>query len=134
MSGILTAIFHLGMTLSPSLYYWGANLWNERGWKSEEPLVGEKVIILIPGRDGNIGPLIPLLNNINTPYKKRIVEFGSMRNTNLDTDIQNLHKALEPYKDCEIILIGLSKGGLVGLKYITEMKDSRIIKLITIAN
>jgi len=38
------------------------------------------------------------------------------------------------YHDCEIILIGLSKGGVVVARYVTTICDKRIKKVITISS
>lgn len=52
----------------------------------------------------------------------------------ISQDVDKLKKSLELYPECNIILIGLSKGGLVVTRYVTTMSDERIRRVITISS
>jgi pimeloyl-ACP methyl ester carboxylesterase len=67
-------------------------------------------------------------------YKIRMVNIGNTRNTSIDTDVIRLEEELKMYPMCEIILIGLSKGGVVGARYAMTVQDERIKKVITISS
>jgi len=111
----------------------------------EEGTTKQKVVVFLPGRDGNCGTLIPLIKNISqemsrkgvergADWQPQLINLGNMRDTSLDEDIKKLRTALGGYPDTKIIIVGLSKGGLVALKYITSFDDPRIKKIITISS
>lgn len=134
---LLVALYHLFLTVPWTIYYYLLNALLEPKTILSIPCYKQKVVLFLHGRNGNCGPLVPLINNINKISPDlicKIVSIGNMSNTSLFTDINNLRKVLEIYVDCEISLVGLSKGGLVILGYITTCNDPRIKKVITISS
>lgn len=132
-----TMLSHLAVTLPCTLFFFPHALYNRIciDNPSKTTLHNEKVIIFVHGRNGHPNDFIPLMKNINTPeYSLRTVNLGETGETSLDEDADTLKKELMIYPDCQIILVGLSKGGLTIMRYITTMNDSRITKGITIVS
>jgi uncharacterized alpha/beta hydrolase family protein len=121
-----------------------------------EPLSNKNVIIFVYGRNGFHTDLKPLIDNIikqspsfigqeyekditvkinNKLYVLRTVNLGATAYTSIDEDVASLHKELEIYQNCSIVLVGLSKGGLVIARYITsnQKNSNQINKIITIS-
>ena len=67
-------------------------------------------------------------------YAMRIVSLGNNAYTSLDEDADTLEQEISQYLDCNITLIGLSKGGVVSMRYATTKNDHRIKKVITISS
>lgn len=59
---------------------------------------------------------------------------GETGQTETDEDVDRLVEELKIYENCKIILVALSKGGNVIMRYITRIKDPRIQKGITISS
>lgn len=109
------------------------------------PLIGEKVVIFVHGRNGHHADLTPLAHNLNiiinhVPINSlknihfRFVHLGSTGDTLIEEDVIMLKNQLEPYQHCDITLVGLSKGGATVATYYLTMNDYRINKVITISS
>jgi len=61
----------------------------------------------------------------------RTANLGNTGHTSIDEDVASLRKELESYENCRIVLVGLSKGGVVVMRYATEIVDERIVKVMT---
>lgn len=136
---ILIVVVHLLMTLPSAIYHGCINLYNYfmSDPLSNKPLRNENLIVLVPGRGGVYTQFLPLIHNIKkgkVEHKIRMVNIGNTKNTSIDTDVDRLKSELEIYPDCKIILVGLSKGGVVVSRYVTTIEDNRIKKIITISS
>lgn len=127
---------------------------------NNKPLYNKNVVVLVHGRNGSPRDFDPLISNIqkcsNTIFDKdlqdygydkvgkvikygdkfyvlRTVDLGETGNTSISKDAMELEKQLEIYHKCSITLVGLSKGGLVAMKYVTSVANSQIKKVITIS-
>lgn len=124
-------------------------------------LISKNVIVFVHGRNGSDSDFIPLIDNIKSHsyllsgnelvnngylhtdnvvrlnndrlYALRTVSLGETGYTSIDEDVASLSKELQIYQNCNIILVGLSKGGVVVMRYATSTYDYRIIKVITIS-
>jgi hypothetical protein len=67
-------------------------------------------------------------------YYFRAVTIDNNSNTEPDEDMIKLIDQIDGYKNCNIILIGHSKGGLVVSRYAATKNDDRIKKVITISS
>lgn len=67
-------------------------------------------------------------------YALRIVNLGATGNTSIAQDSAALRKAIKKFEDCNITLVGMSKGGLVCVDYSSRFADRRIKKIITISS
>lgn len=100
------------------------------------PLTKQKVIVFVYGKDGDPGRFVRLIENLkpllSSEYNMRTVDLGDTSETTIAIDAIHLGINLEQYSECEIILVGVSKGGLAIIDYTTRTQDKRICKLITI--
>ena len=137
---LIVAFIHLLIT-SPSLIYhkfYDIYYRLTANALCQTVLKDKKVVVFVHGRGGHYSNFIPLINNLKykipQDYHLKPICLGNNKHTSVDDDVYNLQIALQLYPDCEITLIGLSKGGVVILRYITTIKDSRIKKAITISS
>lgn len=134
----MRAIFNLCVTYPSYRYHrWLNNYYSTLASQLDNSsLKNEKVIVFIHGRGGNPARFIPLMENlrsrISTEYHMRAIDMGDTAITTIDTDTARLQTELDQYPECDIILVGASKGGLVILNYAITIDDPRIRKLITI--
>lgn len=104
-----------------------------------EPILQhEKVVIFVHGRGGHHTNFIPLVYNLINHYKLSGYYFGKANlgwnsSTSVDEDVKKLSRELDKYIDCEITLVGMSKGGVVCARYATTQNDIRIKRVITIS-
>lgn len=137
---ICVALLHLLITFPSFVYHGIINLYYRFTWgvPNQQILKGKNVIICVHGRGGHYTNFVPLIENlwsfIDGKYYIRTVDLGNTRHTPIDQDVDKLKKSLELYPECNIILIGLSKGGLVVTRYVTTMSDERIRRVITISS
>lgn len=98
-------------------------------------LQGKDVIVLVHGRNGHYSNFNTLMFNLKKQLSHDIVavDLGYNRYTTIDTDVSRLCSAIEPLENCKITLVGMSKGGLVVMRYATTMNDSRVQNVITIS-
>lgn len=108
----------------------------------------EIIVMFIHGRNGSRTDFDPLIENIkkytdsNTQkvklddnfYILDTVDLGPTAHSSIDDDSNVLKQKLENYHNSSIILVGLSKGGVVAMRYATAENDSRIKKVITISS
>lgn len=138
---IIIASCHLLITL-PSLIYHGlSNLYYRCITPPPSTIVlkDKNVIVFVHGRGGHHSNFVPLINNIkpkiSNRYYLRTVDLGDTRNTSIDEDMFKLKGALDIYPDCAITLVGLSKGGVDTMRYVTYFNmDTRIERVITISS
>jgi triacylglycerol esterase/lipase EstA (alpha/beta hydrolase family) len=147
---VSTILSHLLVTL-PSIVYHG--LINEYNRITALPLVNEQtynnnIVIFVHGRGGHHSNFTPLIENIDLinmddmdsflsskcKFFMRTVDLGDTTDTSIDDDVAKLQECLNIYRECRIILVGLSKGGVVIMRYITTIDDTRIQKIITISS
>lgn len=138
---LIILIYNLFMTFPSVMYHGIIKLHRRLTSKAliKDVLEGEKVVICIHGRGGHYTDLEPLIRNLKElipekGYRYRMVDLGNTRNTSIDTDVAVLKRELENYIGCEITFIGLSKGGLIAMRYITTIMDPRIKRAITISS
>ncbi len=119
------------------------------------PLTNANVVIFVPGRNGARTDFLPLIANMqkfrciepnsvflpnNAHWYLHTVELGDTGHTSLEEDAQMLQKHMDKhYTNCNICLVGLSKGGLVILRCALNAFDNnytqnRITKLITLSS
>lgn len=134
----LTAATHLLITLPSLIYHTTINKYAY--YFGGDPIIDNEnkdireVIIFVHGRGGFRTDFHPLINNLkNIPFILKAINLGDTRDTSIDEDCLKLHEELEPYEGYNIILVGLSKGGMVVAKYPLLYKDKRIEKIITIS-
>lgn len=117
-----------------------------------EQVTNSNIVIFVHGRNGSSADFLPLIENIkkNTihvsddrstvirlnsgSYVLKTIDLGPTAYSSLDDDSQVLKQELQTYTDCSIILVGLSKGGVVAMRYATTENDQRIKKVITISS
>jgi pimeloyl-ACP methyl ester carboxylesterase len=126
-------------------------------------LENKNVIIFVHGRNGHYSNFDPLINNIlanpnvsvlneneltenafqlneivirlnNKIYVLRYADLGATGYTTPEEDTETLKNELASYKDCSIILIGLSKGGPVIAGYAVLKGDKKVDKVMTISS
>lgn len=108
--------------------------------KYDLPLNDKNVVVFIHGRNGHYNDFKYLINNINSLnqltdlYILRTVDLGNTGYTSIDEDVFTLQNKLNIYNNCNITLVGHSKGGVIGLRYMTKKNDARIKKIITISS
>jgi pimeloyl-ACP methyl ester carboxylesterase len=138
---ILIALIHLCATLPSVVYHTVISIYYKYTRRESEPqtlLTNKKVLLFIHGRGGHYNDFITTIKNLKErvpkEYYMRTVDLGDTLNTSIDTEASILSQSLQLYQDCEITLIGLSKGGLVAMRYITTRNDDRIKNVITICS
>ncbi len=126
------------------------------------PLNNHNVIVFVHGRNGCFTDFKSLIDNINRIgdqlsrielenhgfsekeivvrlpdqllYVLRSITLGQTGYTSLDSDVESLTKEISGYTNCSIRLVGLSKGGLIIMRYVTSQNDPRIKQVITISS
>jgi len=97
----------------------------------------KKVIIYVHGMKADETQFYPLIEKmkktISNEYMLRPVYIGDTSRTDISEDAIRLGYEIEKYNNCDITLIGISKGGLAVIYYAINNKDKRIKKIITIA-
>lgn len=140
---ILILIFHFIITFPSIIYhsflnryerYTDTNIYDDR------ILVNKNIIVCIHGRNGYPTDFTPLIKNLKQSkkimdsYEILLIKLGDTSHTSIDDDANIVHKKLSIHKNCNYTLIGLSKGGLVAMRYATKYKSSNIDKIITISS
>jgi len=69
-----------------------------------------------------------------TGYRFVPISLGNTISTSINVDVETLHHELERFIDCDITLIGMSKGGLPVVQYAKSMKFPNIKRAITISS
>lgn len=106
---------------------------------NDPPLEGKYVVVFIHGRNGHpsnwnitINNIIEINDTFMHDYYLRAVYLGPTHNTTFDDDAAVLHEYLKKYHQCHIILVGVSKGGVVAMNY--KVKYNQNITVITISS
>lgn len=137
---LLAVVFHHALMTSPSLFYHSLLLlYYQYSTRSPIYLVirNKKVIAFIHGRTGHHSNFLPLISNLAPQlldYDMRPLDLGYNFNSSIDEDVSKVKYALESCYDCDISLIGLSKGGLTSLRYLSTTNSNQIKKIITISS
>ena len=101
-------------------------------------LTNKHIIMFVHGRGGHSNDFIPLIENlkplVSDEYHFKTIDLGDTRTTSVDEEAHKIKEVLALYIDCQITLIGLSKGGLDILYYINNIPDKRIRAAITISS
>lgn len=148
-----TFIIHLLITLPSVIYHGLYNMYyrisigsdpteiiNDNMGKFAGSLGDQDVIIFIHGKGGHHSNFKPLIDNImkSSKWKKlyylRAISLGNNKRKRVDEEVNELKEKLKVYCNCRITLIGMSKGGVVALRYVTTYLDARIVKVITISS
>jgi triacylglycerol esterase/lipase EstA (alpha/beta hydrolase family) len=144
------ALLHLILTLPSAIYHSLKNEYYKYTTKKSKisSLLNKNVIVFVHGRNGAPSDFIPLINNIKeisqplsndeikineNQYILRSISLGNTNYTSIEQDADSLNKQLEMFKYCSIVLIGMSKGGVVVMKYATR-NNPQIKKVITISS
>lgn len=133
----LVALLHLFVTFPSFIFHGIRNMYYRSVFNNLTvvPLKNEDVVIFVHGRGGHFTDFTHLIRNLSGLTDKflRVVDLGNTHETSVDEDTYKLKERLEKYQGCNITLVGLSKGGLVIMRYITIFNDIRIKKAITIS-
>ncbi|AYV82348.1 MAG: esterase/lipase [Homavirus sp.] len=143
---ILTSLFHILLTFPSMIRHGPRKIYDKICYYINStflnisniipPINNQHVIILVHGRGGSPVDLNPLkihFENKN-PYTYS-VDLGNTRYTSIEEDANELYKQLENLTNCQITLIGNSKGGSVVATYLSLYNDTttnQINKVITI--
>jgi len=95
------------------------------------------LVVFVHGRNGhpsNFNPLIENLKKLGITQSMISINLGATGNTSVITDSGTLHNLLRKFIHRKIILVGLSKGGLVVLDYIVSYQATNISAVITISS
>lgn len=130
---------HLIATLPSTIYH---TFWNKyRRYTTHHidrtPLQNKDIVIFVHGRNGYPTDFDPMINDlqymIEEKYYLRSIYLGDTSFTSIEEDVEKLKEEISIYEDCSIILVGVSKGGVVVSTYFTAITDHRIKKAITIS-
>ncbi len=102
----------------------GRNGW----WTDVEGLVENMYDIVDVGLNGTV-----VLTTGQTFYL-RSAQLGATGYTSLEEDAETLRYNLQNYINCNIVLVGISKGGVVAARYVTKYDDPRVSKVVTISS
>jgi pimeloyl-ACP methyl ester carboxylesterase len=94
------------------------------------------VIVFIHGRGGHYTNFLPLMYKLqNTSYKLLAFDLGNNCHNSIQQDVECIYKQLNPLMDqiSNIILVGLSKGGLTAIEY-TLTYPNKIKMIITVSS
>jgi hypothetical protein len=151
ISGAPSLVQH-GAKLKTNKILAQCNMFNGDIFLANDKLAGKNVIITVHGRNGWYTDFELLLQTIiennfatyneefgylklnHVNYYLRSIILDKNSHTSLDDDVATLTEQIKDYTDCNIILIGHSKGGLVASRYVALIDDSRIKKVITISS
>lgn len=97
-----------------------------------------RILVFIHGLHGhpiNHRRIVDKLNASETTkdYVKVCVDLRAVT-SDIEWECAELQKQIECFRDCEIILIGFSKGGLIAMYYATHVVDERIKGIITVSS
>ncbi len=137
---ILSIVFHHALMTSPSLIYHSLLLLYYR-YSTSSPIYSiiynKKILAFVHGRTGHHSNFLPLISNLSSrliEYDMRPIDLGWNFNFSIDEEVSRMQYILSSCIDCEISLVGLSKGGLTSLRYLSITKDKRIKKIITVSS
>lgn len=137
------AAWHLLLTLPSFGYHGSLNLYRRFvSWPANPPLpriaFGQNVVVFVHGRGGHPSQFDTTIWNLKsilpTSYLLQTVNLGNTFSTKLDSDVAMLEQELKIYSNCNLILVGVSKGGLICLRYLATKSDPRIQKVISISS
>jgi len=162
-STILTFITH-SIATGPSLIHHSVKTAYDRYYATSIPnflpLSNQNVILFVHGRNGRHTDFNPLIDNIQKifvvrkfsidnydidcilttstrNYHLRTIDLGPTAHTTIDQDAKTLSAHINKvYQNCYITLVGLSKGGVTVMRYLTNNNsDNNIIQnVITISS
>jgi len=141
---ILTALLHFLIT-TPSMLFFGSQIVSRMTYEHETlTLTNKNVVVFVHGRNANpsqfAGVIKILADKSETfvvngiEYYLRAANLGKTAYSSLETDAKSLYDDMRALRDCNITLVGVSKGGLVAMNYATSYQDPRIKKVITISS
>jgi triacylglycerol esterase/lipase EstA (alpha/beta hydrolase family) len=138
---VMTCVGHMLMTFPSFIYHGLSNYYNR---VTAEPfnedickLKNKKVIVFVHGRGGHFTNFNSLINRLKLfliEHHMIALDMGDTHYSSIDEETNKLHNFLSQMENCKITLVGLSKGGLVVMRYITQHSDPRIQNVITIAS
>lgn len=131
------SLIHLFVTLPLTIIYVIISASNRIFSKPDDitNISADKLIVFVHGRGGHFSNFDTLIKNMSVEnYGKFRVNLGKTSYTSIREDSQNLYNQLLKSDSREIILVGLSKGGLIVMDYLTNFSDKRISKVITISS
>lgn len=136
LSTLIVSLFNLVITLPGLLYYFSIAAYYRHCLST--PIfpfdVNRTSIVFIHGRGGAPNDMLYLAQYdpfLSDKYNIILANLENTRSTSIQEDSNNLERQLA-HVTGDIILVGLSKGGLVGAHYST--RDVRVKKLITISS
>lgn len=136
-----TVLGHTLLTAPSCILHGIINLY--RRTSAPQPIIpsleNKKVVVFIHGRGGHHTNFNTLISNLQsdkrfTDYYFVSVDLGWNIETSVDVDVDKLHQELDKFINCEISLIGMSKGGLVCSRYITLHNNLQIKRIITVSS
>ena len=110
--------------------------WNDGQMILHQEIEGADMIVFVHGRNGHSSSFTPLIKNLQKlgVQKSMIsVNLGPTATTSVKDDSATLHRLLEGIEP-NIILVGLSKGGLVVSDYVASYPSRNVSKVITISS
>jgi len=134
---------HFIMTFPSFLYHIIPHMYNRYKYRLDGPIVnhqfttGTDIIIFIHGRNGVHSHFIPLIENLKKIGIKQsmiAINLGPNGDTSVIDDSIILHNLLEEFSAMKIILVGLSKGGLVVCDYVASYQPANVLAVITISS
>lgn len=137
-------LLHLIVTLPGTVYYGFVQLYNRLNSINAMHIVyypqqqhNLDIIMFVHGRNGhssNFDPLIKNLEKLGVTHQMISINLGRNGATSVLEDTLILHNLVKEFENRNIILVGMSKGGLVVLNYIASYPSNNISKVITIAS
>lgn len=145
----LTWIFisHFSLTVPSIILHGTTNLYRRLTFQGIPLITGgntNKTILFVHGRGGhhtNFQSLINNLSKLTNEYNFYAIDLKSNYGTTIDEEVERVKQWIDSHLDHEITLIGVSKGGVVCMRYITKYLDTtnnktnrRIKRVITISS
>lgn len=135
-------LYHFIATLPVCLYNLPFQLWDKyQHWNDGQVILHQEImdadmIVFVHGRNGhssNFNHLIENLKKLGVKKSMISVNLGPTGSTSIKQDSAILHRLLE-YFEQKIILIGLSKGGLIVSDYVATYNQNTVETVITISS
>lgn len=135
----LTFLFHLLITLPSIIYHETYDQYLRYVYiKRYDTLPAgiHDVIVFIHGRGGHYTCFETLIKKLQSEVKFQVltVDLGNNANTSIVEDVETMYQQLNPLMSQinRMTLIGVSKGGLVAIKYTIEYPE-KVDKIITVS-
>lgn len=151
MTILPVALVHFAVTLPSFLWYLPHTIYNRYVRAEDLPIVfysdpsryqddpndGNHMVVMVHGRNGRSSDFDPLIRNLQYICVTNpiiAVNLGPTGSTSVCDDSQVLYNLLRDYQHRKIILIGLSKGGLIIGDFLTQKNITNVVALITISS